>query len=161
MLWKPAGNLQMPRWNAAAVRLPDGQVLLVGGIPAQPPQAAGEAPREDTAALSSVEIYNPATNTWRSTTSMSQARYLHTATLLQDGRVLVVGGWSSLNSYEAGVSSRVEIFDPRTETWNYLAEPEIGRVNHTATLLNNGRVLIAGGEYRYGEYLDTIFILNP
>ena len=85
---------------------------------------------------------------WRFTDSLSYARYLHTATKLADGRVLIVGGTitdgssvDSVNNYHPPC----EIYDPQTGTWSeagYLIGPRRG---HTATLLQDGRVLIAGG----------------
>jgi hypothetical protein len=65
----------------------------------------------------------------------------HTATLMNDGRVLIVGG-----GIASGVGTgRVEIFDPRTNAWTEAMPLESNRVYHTAQLLNDGRVLVAGG----------------
>ena len=65
----------------------------------------------------------------------------HTATLMSDGRVLVVGG-----AVGAGLQSdRVEIFDPQTDTWYGAMPLEFDRASHTAQLLEDGRVLVAGG----------------
>ena len=75
-------------------------------------------------------------------TRLDQARSNHTATLLLDGRVLVVGGEDIVtrDPYDS-----VEIFDPETEDWSpgpSLPEP---RSNHIAVRLDDGRVLVAGG----------------
>ena len=72
---------------------------------------------------------------------MSDFRDRHTATLLQDGRVLVVGGGGE------GYASRtsVELYDPATGTFSRTGSLKTGRWLHTATLLSDGRVLIAGG----------------
>lgn len=75
------------------------------------------------------------------TTAMSVARAHHTATLLADGKVLVVGGDDA--SY--AMQDAVELFDPSGETWAELPPLPEARSNHTATLLADGRVLIAGG----------------
>ena len=74
--------------------------------------------------------------------SMNEARNSHTATLLEDGRVLVTGGGS-----QTFVSLRsAELYNPTTGTWRYTAAPmSVPRAAHTASLLENGKVLIAGG----------------
>jgi hypothetical protein len=76
---------------------------------------------------------------------MSVRRENHTATLLQDGRVLVTGG---ITSYFVGADflNSTEIYDPVSETWAASANMQFSRIHSTATLLPNGRVLIIGGE---------------
>ncbi len=72
---------------------------------------------------------------WVETGEMNQPRWLHTATTLEDGRVLVAGGW-----YEVPLAS-VEIFDPGTGTWTEIEPLHTGRTFHTTTLLADGSVL--------------------
>lgn len=74
--------------------------------------------------------------------SMATARSFHTATLLQDGRVLNAGG---ADASDATVSS-AEIYDPVKQTFTPAANMTAARAWHTATLLPDGRVLIVGGE---------------
>jgi hypothetical protein len=78
---------------------------------------------------------------WRETAEMHVARGAHTATLLQDGRVLVIGG-ELLNR---DMLASVELYDPATEAWSELSPLPEPRSNHVAVLLPDGRVLIAGG----------------
>jgi hypothetical protein len=73
---------------------------------------------------------------------MTIPRWAHTATLLPDGRVIVIGGYS----WYGRVQSSVEIFDPATNRW-YPARPlSSPRANHTATLLADGTILVVGGD---------------
>src|SRR5262249_28742599 len=80
---------------------------------------------------------------WSATGSMATPRQRHTATLLQDGRVLVTGGMVGVESSTATASA--EIYDPVTGTWSLTGNMMKARSRHTATLLPNGKVLIAGG----------------
>lgn len=72
---------------------------------------------------------------------MTRERWDHTATLLPDGTVLIVGGSSS----SAGMSSSAEIYDPSTATFRPTGSMRADRAGHTATLLATGKVLVAGG----------------
>jgi hypothetical protein len=81
--------MAVPRTNHAATVLPNGTVFVVGGIPEVPPVYAGYAP------TSTAEIYDPSSNSFVQTGSMADGRFWHSATLLGDGRVLVVGGGHS------------------------------------------------------------------
>ncbi|WP_284982403.1 kelch repeat-containing protein [Arthrobacter sp. efr-133-TYG-118] len=89
---------------------------------------------------------------------MNQPRAAHTATLLNDGRVLVAGGVgeTSANGYESGA----ELYDPKANTWATTGDLIAGRDGHTATLLNNGKVLIAGGDGLHGR-IATAELYDP
>jgi hypothetical protein len=92
---------------------------------------------------------------------MATARIYHTATLLQDGRVLVTGGEGGSAS---GVLSKAELFDPKTGTFSSTGSMTAERVYHTATLLQDGRVLIAGGEnasHGLDRYLTFAELFDP
>ncbi len=86
-------------------------------------------------------VAHPDPTASRATSPLAEGRSHHTATLLTDGRVVVVGGETS----SAEPIASIEAFDPSTEswtTWPSLPEP---RSNHTTTLLDDGRLLIVGG----------------
>jgi hypothetical protein len=74
---------------------------------------------------------------------MAHARYVHRAALLSDGKVLVTGGWGGETVYS--YLSSAEVYDPNSGTFAQVAAMGAGRGGHTATLLPNGKVLVAGG----------------
>ena len=78
---------------------------------------------------------------WRVTRSLNTARSGHTATLLQNGMVLVAGGTDS----DFNRSASAELYDPASRTWTATGSLNTARYMHTATLLQNGMVLVAGG----------------
>src|SRR5208337_183231 len=93
--------------------------------------------------VNSAELYTLGSQTFAAANAMNVARWLHTATLLNDGTVLVAGG-SDLANEETLDSA--EIYNPATGTFTLLSSTlNTARVGHTATLLNNGQVLIVGG----------------
>lgn len=143
------GSMSFPRDAAASARLLDGRIFVAGG-------------EDNTAtAIAAVELYNPATGTWTLTSSMSTPRVNPTATLLDNGKVLVVGGYSiDDNSFPL---ASAEIYDPATGIFSATGSLSTARRNHTATLLNNGKVLVAGG-YNGGDSsnnLDAPEIYDP
>ncbi|HEY1790613.1 MAG TPA: kelch repeat-containing protein [Verrucomicrobiae bacterium] len=129
-IWSQTGNLETPRALNTATLLPDGRVLVAGGI-----DGANE--------LDSVELYNPATGKWTwGPYSMREYRQGHTATLLPNGKVLIAGG---LNQDGSLSLSDAELFDPNTGTLTPTGSMNSDRAFHTATLLPNGMVLVTGG----------------
>lgn len=130
--WSATAAMHVPRQGHTAVPLDDGRVLVTGG------RAAGGALAPPTA---TAELFDPATETWAPTGSMSQARVGHTATLLEDGTVLVAGGGNSDDGTDTS-----EVYDPGTGTWTATPGRMAGsRTGHTATLLPSGKVLVVGG----------------
>lgn len=122
------------RWHTATL-LPDGKVLVVGGY------------GPDSVPVTTAELYDPATGRWSSTGSMSVGRVAHTATLLPDGTVMVTGGLD-VNFSQPPLAS-TEIYDPATGIWTRRGDLNFARVNHTATLLGDGRVVLLGGGGRF------------
>jgi len=95
---------------------------------------------------------------WQAVPDLAVPRYNHTATLLNDGRVLILGGYG-LNDERL---DSAEIFDPVTNTWRTVtATSAWPRVFHTATLLNDGRVLVVGGGLSFGGTVDNAEIFDP
>ena len=145
------GSLGARRASKTATLLRDGRVLFTGGYEC--------APAGQDGIWASAEIYDPTTGSFSPTGSMHAPREFHTATLLNDGRVLIAGGLSGappttssaiLASFEtaessASVLATAEVFDPATGTFTTTGSMSTFRDHHTATLLTDGRVLVAGG----------------
>ena len=128
--WAATASMTTARFGHTATLLPDGNVLVAGGYDGQTP-------------LRTAEMYDPATGSWTATGSMAFARGGHTATLLHNGRVLVAG--CAVGPGGAVVGS-AELYDPASGTWaatGSMVEPRCLRF--TATILSDGRVLVAGG----------------
>jgi hypothetical protein len=127
----PTGPMMLRRTSHAATLLADGRVLITGGL------------ANDGTELTAAEVFDPKTGTFASTGSMRDAREFHTATLLSDGRVLVAGGGGD---YTNGLfRDSAELYDPKTGTFSVTGSMADARTYHTATLLADGRVLVAGG----------------
>src|SRR5208282_4761302 len=104
---------------------------------------AGGSDLADEETLDSAEIYNPATGTFTLlSNTLNTARVGHTATLLNNGQVLIVGGYDP----DSGLIADAELYDPPTQTFIDLGDANAPRYAHTATMLQSGQVLIAGGD---------------
>ncbi len=91
---------------------------------------------------STAEVFDPVTLTWTDTaTSLGAPRRALAAVGLSDGRVLLLGGRSG-----PSLSNAADAYDPATNTFASVADMPRGRLGHTATLLPNGHVLVAGAE---------------
>lgn len=148
--WHVTGSMGAGRYDSTTTLLGSGDVLVAGGL------GRGEPP------LSTAEVYHPETKRWSSTGGMNWERSSHTATLLRDNKVLVVGGYGApSNAVTPAVLSAAEVYDPRRGRWQIIASMQIERYLHSATLLLNGKVLIAGGGYGKTRVLDTAELFDP
>lgn len=141
--WVGTSPMSTPRFEHSATLLADGKVLIVGG----------QGPAEDAGgrltALASTELFDPAAGGFVTSTPLSEGRANHAAVGLVDQSVLVVGGAGGNNADRSLAS--VELFEPRTGSWTTIEDLTTERTGHTATLLADGRVLVAGGEVRQGS----------
>ena len=123
------------RSRPTATLLANGMVLIAGGFGS----GTSQLPR-----LSSAELYDPGSGTFTATGSMAVSRVLHTATLLNDGKVLIAGGTDASGGGGAATAS-AELYDPSAGTFTLTGSMASERADHTATLLASGKVLIVGG----------------
>jgi RHS repeat-associated protein len=154
-IWNPrtgttdlvASGLRQPRsWHSATL-LPNGTVLVFGGVGA------------DGSVLSTAEVFNPQTQSFDSMTSPALAPRAHqTATLLTDGRVLIAGGMGSGGELLT-TADLFDLLDPSSP----IVHPSLGagRRDHTASLLSDGRMVLSGGTGGNGVALDTVELFDP
>jgi Kelch motif len=133
----------------------NGKVLVAGG------QRVGDRTDE----IKSAEIYDPSTSIFGLTGNMTTMRVFHTAILLKNGTVLIAGGHKWIRAPHGGVVETVllataEIYDPTSGTFIPTGDMVAGRYRHTATLLMNGEVLIAGGQTMTGSS-DSAELYDP
>ena len=142
--WSATGPMTISREDHSASLLPSGQVLVTGGSTVD----------FNGVTVASAELYNPTTGRWTATGSMLQSRERHTATVLQNGQVLIAGG-DFYDGVNGGALAECELYDPTLGTWSATASMNTSRFGARATLLLDGRVLEAGG------YTDLNYIPTP
>jgi galactose oxidase-like protein len=127
------GGLNTARVDHAATLLPGGKVLITGG-------------NDACVTLSSAELFDPSANTFTTIGNMTRARGEHTATLLPNGQVLIAGGFVNSGCGSATALSSAELFDPASNSFTALSSTmSAARFDHSASVLTNGNVLVAGG----------------
>jgi N-acetylneuraminic acid mutarotase len=149
--WTSVTGMLQPRAYAMAVVLADGSVLVAGGSRNGQP-------------LDTAERYYPETGVWVAAGRLNLPRTQGTLTLLPDGRILAAGGGVEGNPGWNSTAS-AEVFDPKSGAWTITAPMTVARSRHTATLLPDGRVLVAGGATTFhgdtGDVTATAEVYNP
>jgi DNA-binding CsgD family transcriptional regulator len=145
--WTTEEPMDAERCDHTATALVDGRILVTGG-----------------GSTATTEAFDPETGAWSATGNLSEPRWLHTATRLADGRVLVVGGIRPFQEFvemDFTPIASAEVFDPRTGAWTTINGPAAPRYGHTATLLPNGDVLVAGGRRGCCGALSSAELFDP
>ena len=152
--WSVTAPMAGNRGAHTASLLADGKVLVAAGNAATLYRRSASDATTTTAAagfgttttsgegeVATAELYDPTTRSWSATGALKAARSSHTATVLKDGRVLVVGGFSP-----DGELDSAEIYHPSAGTWSTATPLDRPRTIHAAALLPDGQVLVAGGQ---------------
>ena len=148
------GRMRSARTGHTATLLPNGQVLLTGG----------QIDTNNEDGNNSAELYDPATQTFTAiTATMTVPRGAHVAVLLPNGKVFLAGGFNMGFTDLPFAHNTAELYDPATQTFTAIAATMTSsRSDHpAATLLPNGKVLIAGGEGPSNVILDTAELYDP
>ncbi len=147
--WSPAGELNIQRMiliPPGIVTLSDGKALIVNG----------EGPGL-IQGLSANEIYNPDDNTWALVASSIVGRYRAIVAPLQGNKVLLAGGNTG-----SGITNTAEIYNPSTNSWTPTGNMHRGReVHENFTILNDGRIMVAGGTSNFNQTENTAEIYDP
>jgi len=144
--FRPTGDMNAVRTGHTATLLPSGKVLIAGGDAC----FFFSYYYYGNCLLDSAEVYDAGAGTFSTTAKMLVTRDFHTATLLNNGKVLVTGGHDA----------SAELYDPTSGTFAATGSMSVGRNSHTATLLASGKVLIAGGQSVSGA-LATAELYDP
>jgi hypothetical protein len=145
----PGLDMLVSRASHTATLLPDGRALVAGGCAADGCEDNERAQRS--------ELFDPARGRFVEGPAMTAPRAGHTATALDDGRVLLTGGYAGEGR---GPHASAEIFDPRTGAFAAVGSMAVARGAHTATRLTDGRVLIVGG-VDGRRALTTVELFDP
>lgn len=132
--WTTTGSFSQARYGHAVTMLNDGRILATGGY--------------DGGVQYSCEIYDPILKSWNVTGSLHSSRVFHSAILLNDGNVIIV------QTYDQ--SAQCENFDPIAGIWTQTEAISAFNVG-TATLLQNGKILVAGGYSGGGSKICNVF----
>jgi N-acetylneuraminic acid mutarotase len=147
------GSMSVPRVNHTATYLLNGRILVAGGY-------SGGGTTPELSYQSSAELYDPAVGTFRATGSMTSARAAATASLLDDGRVLIAGGWVKDAVGATIPLASAEIYDPASETFTVTGPMAGARYNPAARAMPDGRVYVFGGTGAGGA-LATVEVYDP
>ena len=160
--WTATAPMNTPRLGATLTLLANGNVLTTGGTSADTASGAGggQTIRPDATA----EIYNTQTGRWSKTSgAMSTPRFEHSATLLDDGRLLIAGGQGPPISGSSAALASTEIYDPAVDSFRKSNDMGDARFNHVAVKLPDRSVLVVGGAggTNGDTSLATAEVFNP
>lgn len=135
--WTVTGSMKTVRYAQTATLLQNGEVLVAGGL-------ISISVTGVVSCSAGAELYNPSNRQWTTTGSMKTARYQHAASLLDNGQVLVAGGFGCSSGGSVELNS-AELYDPSTGAWSATGSMNFARASTQATLLQNGDILMPGG----------------
>ncbi len=187
--FNPVGDLSVVRMSPTATLLSNGKVLVAGGyelksaelfdpatnafspLPDMTDQRAGHSAillntgkvllvgTDSNLGMLSTDLFDPDTGCFIRTGDLHDSRRHPSATLLPDGRVLVSGGF--LDKFPGNVLATAELYNPQTGKWARAGSMNTGRAFHSATLLANGKVVVAGGVDETYNSLNSAEVFDP
>ena len=163
--WAGKANMPTVRSNVS-VSVVDGKIYAIGGSKMkkyQVPRGFGHESEE----LPTVEMYDPATDTWTQKADMPTPR--KTKTCVVDGKIYAIGGWSTAN--EQSQLETVEVYDPPTDTWAKAQSMNHARCSAAISVVNGEIYAVGGigwppnrdqsGRYFSSLYLSSVEVFNP
>ncbi len=160
--WTTTGAMSIPRLGATLTLLTNGNVMITGGTVAE--GAAGSGGGQTLRPDNTAEIFNVAAGRWTKTSgTMSTPRFEHSATALDDGRVLIAGGQGPPANGISGALATTEIYDPAVDSFRKSNDMGDARFNHTAVKLPDRTVMVVGGAggTNGDTSLTTAEVFNP
>lgn len=145
--FSPTGSMNVPR-GGLAVLLQTGRVLVVGGT-------------DGSTIPDSTELYNPSTGKWTFTGTTLASHVGGTLTELANGEVLFAGGIGGPKAVDGDCFTAAELYNPATGIWSATGSMTVPRCGHSAALLSNGEVLVAGGFSVVGSSVSSAELYNP
>src|SRR6516164_4111220 len=151
--WKATGNMTQPRCLHSATLLSNGNVLVAGGVSS----LYDSNTQSDTDTVTTAEICNPATHTWTATGSLNASRADAATTLLQDGKVLTVGGYNKTGQSTSNTYlTSAELYDPAAGHWSFTTSIPVSSFESiTPVTLPDGDVLISNAGQFYNPSTTT------
>ncbi|MDD3140196.1 MAG: kelch repeat-containing protein [Lachnospiraceae bacterium] len=146
--WTILASMSTPRYKFQTEVL-DGKIYAIGGLEKQ--ISDGFPPK-----LSSVEVYDPSTDTWTTESSMSTSRYIFQTEVI-NGKIYAIGGLGPIDSYPL---SSVEVYDPSIDTWTTLSSMSVARYDFQTEVIN-GRIYAIGGQISDETMLSSIEVYYP
>ena len=163
--WRGKANMPTVRSNVS-VSVVDGKIYAIGGSKTkkyQVPRGFGHESEE----LPTVEMYDPATDTWTQKADMPTPR--KTKTCVVDGKIYAIGGWSTAN--EQSQLETVEVYNPATDTWAKAQSMNRARCSAAISVVNGEIYAVGGigwppnydqsGRYLSSLYLSSVEVFNP
>ena len=155
--WTQKADMPMPRSTSTCVV--DGKIYVIGGT------AFNNIKKKKPWRLDTVEVYNPATDTWAKAKKMNHARS-GAAISVVNGKIYVMGGtgWPQMPKHPGPFLSSMEVYNPEANQWSEIGDMPAAKSSHTASVIN-GKIYVIGGFFR-GNGLDmkdfkTIEIYHP
>lgn len=143
--WKQAASMASPRLYPSLATLPDGRVLVAGGM------------IDSDRYTAEVEIYDPISDIWTAAPELPEARAGHVTVQLPDGKLMLIGGENELGSLNNAL-----LFDPSEQTWSDLGMmPALHGSYAQAELLADGTVIVLGGYWSTSDVLASVSRYNP